>query len=59
MNKVHICTGSCQAVVSDETYTNGLTQCGAENCSKKGELFIDAQQCSKCGKIVRDEKHTC
>ncbi len=32
---------SCGAVVSEEEYNNGLTVCGAEVCTMKGQPFVE------------------
>ncbi|HVF69207.1 MAG TPA: hypothetical protein VNA13_01435 [Xanthomonadales bacterium] len=39
--KSYICTGTCGAVVSEEEYNNGLTVCGAEVCTMKGQPFAE------------------
>lgn len=37
--KVYVCTGTCNAEVSQEAYDNGLVVCGAKDCTKHGEPF--------------------
>lgn len=44
------CTGTCQAVISDEQYKNGLTKCGAESCDMKGQPFIKGHKSEVTGK---------
>lgn len=39
--KTYVCNGSCGAVVSEEEYNNGLTVCGAEVCTMKGQPFVE------------------
>ncbi len=39
--KQYVCTGTCGAVVSEEEYNNGLTVCGAEVCTMKGQPFAE------------------
>ncbi len=58
MNNQHVCLGSCQAVVSEEEYKNGLTACGNETCENKGKPFAKGDKCSFCGKNYSEgEKH--
>ncbi len=38
-----VCTGTCKAVITDEQYKNGLTKCGAEVCTMKGQPFVKGQ----------------
>lgn len=48
--KTYICTGECQAVVSEEQYKNGLTHCGAEGCSMKGHPLVEGKRSEVTGK---------
>ncbi len=48
--KTHVCLGTCQAVISDEEYKNGLTKCGAEVCTMKGEPFVVGKKSEATGK---------
>lgn len=35
----YICTGTCQARISEEQYENGVVVCGAKDCNMKGQPF--------------------
>lgn len=37
----YICNGTCGAVVTEEQYNNGLTVCGADVCTMKGQPFVE------------------
>lgn len=57
---VYICTGTCQAEISEEQYKKGLTKCGAEGCTHHGHPFETRKKCRKCGETYREgTKHTC
>lgn len=36
---VYVCTGTCGAVISQQQYDEGLTQCGADICTLKNHPF--------------------
>jgi hypothetical protein len=40
-SKTYICTGSCHAEITEEQYNNGLTACGADVCTMKGQPFVE------------------
>ena len=48
---VYVCTGTCQAEISEEQFKEGLTHCGADTCDKKGVLFDKSQKCDTCGPV--------
>lgn len=55
---VHVCAGTCHAIVSQEDYEKGITRCGTEGCTCQGMEFEEAVKCGHCGKIYKkDEKH--
>lgn len=53
--KTYVCLGSCQAVISEEEYEKGLTQCGTEGCSLKGHKFVLGHKSEETGKNVEDQ----
>lgn len=48
--KTYVCLGTCQAVISEEEYKNGLTKCGAEVCTMKGQPFVEGKKSEETGK---------
>lgn len=54
--KTYVCTGTCQAVVSEDEYNNGLTKCGAESCTMKGQPFVEGHKSEETGQNVAEEK---
>jgi hypothetical protein len=48
--KTYVCMGSCQAVISEEQYMDGLTKCGAEVCTMKGQPFFEGKRSEETGK---------
>lgn len=57
MNKaVYICTGGCKAEITPERYSQGLTKCGAGDCSKKGVPFEKRLKCETCGEIFPEDQ---
>jgi hypothetical protein len=48
--KNYVCTGSCQAVVTEEEYNKGLTNCGAEGCTMKGHPLVQGKKSEITGK---------
>ena len=46
----YVCLGSCQAVITAEQYKNGLTKCGAESCTMKGQPFVKGKKSDVTGK---------
>jgi hypothetical protein len=58
--KQYVCLGTCQAVVTQEQFDNGLRNCGAAVCTLKGQPFTEGKKCSLCGKnFSRNEEHQC
>lgn len=56
---MYICTGTCEAKISEEEFKNGLTACGTEGCTHKGHTFEKRLECHVCGKLYKeDENHT-
>lgn len=39
--KTYVCTGTCGAHITEEEYNNGLTVCGTEGCTMKGQPFVE------------------
>lgn len=54
--KTYVCLGSCQAVVSEEKYKNGLTTCGAAECTMHGHPLVVGQKSQETGKNEPLEK---
>jgi hypothetical protein len=50
--KEYVCLGTCQAVISEEQYNNGLIACGAESCTMKGKPFVRGRRSKETGKNV-------
>lgn len=48
--KTYVCLGTCQAVITEEQYKNGLTKCGGEGCTLQGHEFVEGKKCPICGK---------
>lgn len=56
---VYICTGSCEAKISQERYDQGLTKCGTKDCSMFSQPFKKMKQCRECSTIYeQDYPHT-
>jgi len=53
--KTYVCLGTCQAVITEEQYKNGLTKCGAEVCTMKGQPFVEGKKSEATGKNEADE----
>lgn len=57
--KVYVCTGGCDAEISQERYDKGLVRCGAKTCNKFGHPFAERIKCDVCGKIFNpSESHS-
>lgn len=39
--KSYVCSGSCGAHITEEQYNGGLTVCGTEACTMKGQPFTE------------------
>lgn len=48
--KTYVCLGTCQAVITEEQYKNGLTKCGADVCTMKGQPFVEGKKSEVTGK---------
>jgi hypothetical protein len=48
--KTYVCLGTCQAVITEEQHKNGLTNCGAEVCTMKGQPFVEGKKSETSGK---------
>ena len=56
---VYVCTGTCQAQVSEDEYKNGLTKCGAETCTMHNHAFEKRLKCATCEVLYKEnENHT-
>lgn len=49
-NKTYVCLGTCQAVITDKEYKEGLTKCGADVCTMKGHPFVEGKKSEVTGK---------
>ena len=52
--KTYVCLGTCQAVITQEQYENGLVKCGTEGCTMKGHEFVPGKKDEETGKNVAD-----
>jgi len=48
--KTYVCLGTCQAVITEEQYKNGLTKCGAESCTMYKQPFVEGKKSEVTGK---------
>lgn len=54
-----VCTGTCGAVVSDEEHKKGLTVCGTERCTRRGQPFEKRYSCHICKQLYGEhESHS-
>lgn len=53
---VYVCMGTCGAQVSQAQYDNGLTVCGAEACTLKGQPFKKMFRCADCQELHAEEE---
>lgn len=51
--KTYVCLGTCQAVVSEEQYNNGLTKCGAADCTMHGQPLVPGKKSDLTGKNIQ------
>lgn len=47
-NQKYVCLGSCQAVISQDKYDQGLKSCGNDSCELKGKSFAVGDKCEVC-----------
>jgi len=52
--KTYVCLGTCQAVITEEQYNNGLTRCGAKGCTLEGQPFVAGRKNEQTGKNEAD-----
>ena len=56
--KVYVCTGTCQAEISEEDYKKGLVKCGTHGCTHFGHTFAERLKCRLCDKLYKvEEEH--
>lgn len=55
LQKTYVCLGTCQAVISEEQYKNGLTKCGAADCTMHGQPFVVGHKSETSGKNEPDD----
>lgn len=58
---VYVCTGSCNAKISEEQYKAGLTKCGAADCTLFRHAFEKRLKCDVCSRLYKeaeDHSHT-
>lgn len=48
--ETYVCLGSCQAVITEEQYKNGLTKCGAKECTMYDKPFVEGKKSETTGK---------
>lgn len=48
--KTYVCMGSCQAVITEEQYNNGLTKCGTKECTLYNHPFVEGKKSEVTGK---------
>ncbi len=53
---VYICLGTCKAQISEEQFQQGLTACGADECTLKGHTFKKMLKCDQCQAIYAPEE---
>lgn len=59
-DKQYVCLGTCQAVVTQEQFDNGLKNCGGESYTLKGQQLTEGDKCSTCGRTFAiNEEHRC
>ena len=49
-DKTYVCLGTCQAVITQQEYNNGLTRCGADVCTMKNQPFVKGKKSQITGK---------
>ncbi|MBI3980672.1 hypothetical protein HY345_01620 [Candidatus Microgenomates bacterium] len=54
--KVYVCTGTCQAEVTEEQYQSGIVKCGTGGCTMEGHTFEERRKCSVCGQTYKPEE---
>lgn len=50
----YFCTGSCGAVITEEEFNNGLTQCGTKTCNMHQKPFEKGIYCTTCKKRIQE-----
>ncbi len=41
VKKTYVCTGTCGAHITQDEFDGGLTACGTEGCTMKGQPFSE------------------
>lgn len=49
---IYICKGTCQAEITQEQYDQGITQCGATECTLHGHPFTKMEKDTDSGDIT-------
>jgi len=48
--KTYVCLGTCQAVIDEDRYNEGLTKCGTQSCTMYDEPFVVGKKSEVTGK---------
>lgn len=48
--RTYVCLGTCQAVVSEKQYNEGLNACGTKGCTLEGQHFVVGKKNEITGK---------
>jgi hypothetical protein len=54
--KTYVCLGTCQGIVSEEQFKNGLNTCGTKGCDLEGHPLIPGRKNSETGKTEATEE---
>ena len=52
----YVCVGTCQAVISDDDYAQGMTKCTDETCYLWGKPFVRGTQGKLTGRNIEVHK---
>lgn len=56
---VYTCIGTCEAVISEKQFNEGLTSCGTDGCTHQGHPFEKRMRCSVCAALYKEgEEHS-
>lgn len=56
----YICPGSCNKIISEEDFKNGITMCDSENCERNGQPLLMKLFCPNCEVYYGEEEtHEC
>jgi hypothetical protein len=53
---IYVCEGTCGAKISQEQYNAGLTQCGADECTRKNQEFTKMYTCDECHEVMKENQ---